>query len=92
MDVRDLEKLVAQGEGMSLEFKRCGGDKIERDVFETVCSFANRQGGAILLGVTDDGDIPGVDASLAVQLERNLVNVTSNPKLFNLRRPLRPSV
>lgn len=83
MDVRDLEKLVAQGEGMSLEFKRCGGDKIERDVFETVCSFANRQGGAILLGVTDDGDIPGVDASLAAQLERNLVNVASNPKLFN---------
>lgn len=42
VDVRDLEKLVAQGEGMSFEFKRCGGDKIERDVFETVCSFANR--------------------------------------------------
>ena len=54
MDIRDLEELVAQGEGVSLEFKRCGGDKNERDVFEAVCSFANRQGGAILLGVTVD--------------------------------------
>ena len=27
MDIRDLEELVAQGEGVSLEFKRCGGDK-----------------------------------------------------------------
>lgn len=42
MDIWDLEELVAQGEGVSLEFKRCGGDKNERDVFETVCSFANR--------------------------------------------------
>lgn len=42
VDIWDLEELVAQGEGVSLEFKRCGGDKNERDVFETVCSFANR--------------------------------------------------
>ena len=83
MDVRRLESLIAQGEGMSLEFKRCGGDKIERDVFETVCSFANRQGGTILLGVTDGGDVAGVDDALVLQLERNLVNVTSNPKLFS---------
>ena len=83
MDARRMESLIAQGEGMSLEFKRCGGDKIERDVFETVCSFANRQGGTILLGVTDDGDIAGVDDALVLQLERNLINVTSNPKLFS---------
>ncbi len=83
MDVRELENVIAQGEGMSLEFKRCGGDKIERDVFETVCSFANRQGGTILLGVTDDGNVAGVDAALVMQLERNLVNVTSNPRLFS---------
>lgn len=35
MDKRELELLIADGEGMSLEFKRCGG-KVERDVFETV--------------------------------------------------------
>lgn len=82
MDIQELEALIREGEGMSLEFKRCGGDKVETDVFETICSFANRQGGAVLLGVADDGEITGVDSALAVQLERNLVNVTSNPKLF----------
>ncbi len=82
MDIRELENVVAQGEGMSLEFKRCGGDRVERDVFETVCSFANRQGGAILLGVTDDGDIAGIKNSLVAQLERNFINVTNDPKQF----------
>ncbi len=82
MKLNELETLIAQGEGMSLEFKRCGGAKIESDVFETVCSFANRQGGTILLGVTDGGDISGIDESVALQLERNLINVTNNPKLF----------
>lgn len=81
MDKRELELLIANGEGMSLEFKRCGG-KVERDVFETVCSFANRQGGTILLGVTDDGDIEGIEADRVMPLERNLINVTSNPSLF----------
>lgn len=82
MVAAELEALVSRGEGMSLEFKRCGGVKIEADVFETVCSFANRQGGTILLGVTDGGDIVGVEASAVMQLERNFANVTANPKLF----------
>ena len=43
MDAK-LESYVRAGEGMNLEFKRCGG-KVERDVYETICSFANRQGG-----------------------------------------------
>lgn len=83
MNIEELESLIARGEGMTLEFKRCSGSQIERDVFETVCSFANRQGGTILLGVTDNGAIEGVDASRVMQLERNLVNVTSNPRLFS---------
>lgn len=83
MDMQELENLIKRGEGTSLEFKRCGGDKVEQDVFETICSFANRQGGAILLGVEDDGDIVGIESVLAIQLERNLINVTNNPKLFS---------
>lgn len=75
-------ELIARGEGMSVEFKRCGSLP-ERDTFETICSFANRQGGHILLGVSDDGDIEGVSENAVVSIERNVVNVTSNPALFN---------
>ena len=37
----------------------------------------------ILLGVNDDGSIGGVDEKSVVGIERNIVNVTSNPTLFN---------
>lgn len=46
-------------EGLTAEFKRCGNQP-EKDTFETICSFANRQGGSIFLGVQDDGAVLGV--------------------------------
>lgn len=78
-----LAKYLKAGEGISLEFKRCGGSQVETDTFETICSFANRQGGSILLGVLDDGSVAGISAESAVSIERNIINITNNPKLFN---------
>ena len=54
-----LAQYLSQGEGIGLEFKRCGNQP-GADVFETICSFANRQGGSLLLGVLDDGEVEGV--------------------------------
>lgn len=78
-----LLDILAQGEGLSVEFKRCGGLP-EKDTFETVCSFANRQGGHIILGVNDDGSVEGVSKNAVRDIERNIVNVTSNPNMFNV--------
>lgn len=82
MDER-LRQLIAQGEGLNLEFKRCGALP-GKDVFETVCSFANRQGGHILLGVADDGSIEGISKNAKLDVERNIVNVISDPNQFNV--------
>lgn len=79
----ELSRYIACGEGISVEFKRCGGSP-EKDVFETICSFANRQGGSILLGVLDDGTVEGIPQNSLTSVERNLANVTNNPKLFNV--------
>ena len=40
MDGR-LAQYLLQGEGISLEFKRCGNQP-GADVFETICAFVNR--------------------------------------------------
>lgn len=74
--------MIARGEGPSMEFKRCGTNPSE-DIFETVCSFANRSGGAILLGVADDGEVIGVDAGQELAIQRNIASVVRNPKLFS---------
>ena len=76
-----LEK-ISLGENISCEFKRCGGN-IERDVLETVCSFLNRWGGDIFLGVADDGEILGVPKNAVKDLVRNFNSCLNNETLFN---------
>lgn len=73
---------IKQGESNKQEFKRCGGS-IEKDVLETVCSFLNRFGGDIMLGVLDNGTICGVPEKSAENLMRNLTNLCNDPKLFD---------
>ncbi|MBT1160990.1 MULTISPECIES: RNA-binding domain-containing protein [Bifidobacterium] len=77
----ELEQILRGGESSTVEFKRCS-DVPHTDTFETVCSFSNRMGGDIYLGVNDDGSVVGIDAKRAVEIERNVANVTSNRKLF----------
>ena len=83
MEGSKLDGYLSRGEGLSLEFKRCGNQP-GADTFETICSFANRQGGSILLGVLDDGAVEGIDARAVSAIERNIVNVVNNPDLFNV--------
>jgi ATP-dependent DNA helicase RecG len=57
MTTKTLEKLVKQGESHTLEFKKTTGQL--SSTFETVCAFLNKEGGTILIGVTDKGQIVG---------------------------------
>lgn len=56
--VQELRNLVLQGEGASLEFKRKASnpEKIVREMI----AFANTRGGILLIGVGDNGEIPGL--------------------------------
>ena len=56
--IQELKKLVSKGEGLQLEFKRKAAhpDKIVHELI----AFANTQGGTLLVGVDDDGSIPGL--------------------------------
>ena len=87
MNLKDFEGMLERGEGISVEFKRCG-NLPEHDTFETICSFANRQGGSIFLGVLDDGTVVGVNASRVLEIQRNVVNRVNDPQAFNAPPPL----
>lgn len=58
MTFPELKKIVAQGEGLQIEFKRktTYPDKIMREVV----AFANTKGGKLIIGVDDDGTIAGL--------------------------------
>lgn len=82
MEIADFEEVLQSGESATVEFKRCGGVP-EHDTYETVCSFANHAGGAIYLGVEDDGTVRGIPKKSALSIERNIANVTSQPQSFS---------
>lgn len=79
--LNQLRSLVKSGEGLHLEFKRKAAfpEKIVRELI----AFANTSGGVLLLGVNDDGEIPGLaypeEESLAV---RRAIRKFSRPVLF----------
>ena len=81
MEAELLLETIAQGESASVEFKRCGAQP-EQDTFETICAFANHMGGHVYLGVEDNGNVNGVAEGAATDIQRNIANVTRNPKLF----------
>lgn len=83
MDAEELRGYLAAGEGLVTEFKRCGTGP-QNDLYETVCSFANRQGGNIFMGVDDDGAVVGIPPAAVRDMQRTVVNAVSNPKLFTI--------
>jgi ATP-dependent DNA helicase RecG len=76
-----LLQLIRDGEGLTAEFKRCT-DKITNTVYETVCSFSNRYGGYILLGVEDNGKVSGVTTEAVEQIKKDFANSLNNPQRF----------
>ncbi len=70
-----IERIVQQGESETLEFKLEVG-KNHRELVETMVAFANSRGGAILLGVDDDGEIKGIPDSELQKIEEKITNIT----------------
>ena len=57
----ELARLLKQGEGRTLEFKRSTGEL--REGMQTVCAFLNGSGGTVLFGVRPDGHPEGPQVS-----------------------------
>ena len=77
-----ISQLLALGENIVIEFKRCGNG-VEFDTYQTVCSFLNRFGGDILLGVEDDGTVVGVPKNAARDMVKNIISTVSNSAMFS---------
>ncbi len=63
MKAADLQILLQEGEGTTLEFKESLSSSLAREMV----AFANTIGGRILLGVRDDGSVAGVKDSNALR-------------------------
>ena len=57
MTTQELKKLIASGESQTLEFKA----SFSNEAVESIAAFSNTNGGTVLLGVADNGQIPGLN-------------------------------
>src|SRR4051812_214412 len=73
MTPEELHNVIAQGESDQLEFKASlqwdrvehrGNKELRIPVAKTVAAFLNTRGGRLLIGVTDGGDIVGIEDDL----------------------------
>lgn len=74
---KDLNNLLALGEGFTTEFKRSGTSNLGREI----CAFANATGGVILIGVTDAGEIVGVDDHNRLKSEVQAIARSAEPPI-----------
>ncbi|MBI5490547.1 MAG: putative DNA binding domain-containing protein [Deltaproteobacteria bacterium] len=74
MDLGKLQKLVEQGEGAALEFKKSTGEL--REAMAALCGMLNAGGGGtVVFGVTDDGAVVGQDFA-----ERTLEDIANESR------------
>ncbi|MDO8843848.1 RNA-binding domain-containing protein [Methylicorpusculum sp.] len=71
---RQILELIGQGESLTLEFKSDLKSLPDRELIAAVVALANTEGGELLLGVEDNGDITG--------LHSNHKNLASLPALI----------
>ena len=73
--VEDIINLITQEEGAHLEFKsslRYDRDTKQRNqalemvVLKTICAFMNAEGGALLIGLSDDNQVIGIDEDYTI--------------------------
>lgn len=77
MTTEFMRGLLSKDEKITIEFKSCTNE-ISESVYETVCSFSNRYGGWIIMGVRDGGIPCGVNRNAAKDMKRNFITQLNN--------------
>lgn len=79
MSFERARQLIKQKENIRLEFKEAA-TALPGNLFETICAMLNRDGGDIILGVSDDNTLIGVNPAAVQTMITNLVNLSNNPQ------------
>jgi len=82
----ELLSLISQGESETVEFKK--STSLIKEIIETLCAFANTQGGYIIIGISDNGKIIGQQVTDdTLKNIANEVKLNTDPKIYpNLQK------
>jgi ATP-dependent DNA helicase RecG len=77
MSLEIVKTLLKKREKIRIEFKEAR-NAVPQNLFETVCAFLNREGGSILLGLDNEGNVTGVDPSVSDQMCSDISSLSNN--------------
>ena len=94
-----IDDLIAAGESETIEFKSTArvnlhtgeaDPKMEHVIVKTVCGLLNHEGGTLLIGVADDGQVLGIEPDLrTLGAERQHGRIRTAPAAATGRLPVR---
>ncbi|MFH2026693.1 MAG: RNA-binding domain-containing protein [bacterium] len=76
-----FDKLLSEDESETLEFKKSTGEW--REIIETISALANTGGGIILVGISDKGEVLGLQiGKRTIEDLTNKIKENTDPKIF----------
>jgi len=83
MTGEEIKELITKGEKIDVEFKE-SKEKLNKDVYESVCAFNNRDGGHVILGVVDKTkEVRGVNPKEADKMIKDFTTAINNANKIN---------
>jgi ATP-dependent DNA helicase RecG len=73
----ELHTIIQSGEGYKIEFKR----SVNSDLSKEMVAFANSSGGRILIGIDDNGSLPGVSVDNALKSKVEMMARDCDPSV-----------
>ena len=84
MEIDEVVAILKRGEGQYAEFKT--GFAEQNKAIESLCSFANAEGGIVVIGADDNGVVTGAD------IGRNTIENFANEITRHTNPPLTPTI
>ncbi len=89
MEEQQIKQIISLGEGKQIEFKSAK-QSVPSDLYETIVSFSNTEGGTLLLGIEDDGTVSGIKEEFKNKILKDLVSSINSPDCINPPLYLQP--
>ena len=77
----NLKEIINNGENISVEFK-AAEHGLPKNLFDTICAMLNRCGGHIFLGVSDNGQILGIEKNIIKKIKKDFSNNCHNSTII----------
>jgi len=78
----EINKILREGEGTRIEYKE-SRESVPSDLYETVVSFSNTNGGTIILGANNDGVVIGISPHKVAKIKTDIVTAVNERSCVN---------